>query len=43
MGISKNEGSPKWLVCSGKSQSKMDDNSGYPYLWKPPWIIMDSS
>ena len=29
-------GTPKWLAYKGKSQSKMDDNWGYPYSRKPP-------
>ena len=26
----------KWMVYKGKSQSKMDDDWGYPYFRKPP-------
>ena len=31
-----------WLVYSGKSQSKMDENWGYPHFRKPPhvWFII---
>ena len=28
----------KWLVYNGTSQSKMDDNWGYPHFRKPAYI-----
>ena len=31
MEVSINGGTPKWLVYKGKSQSKMDENWGYPH------------
>ena len=31
---------PKMVgLCHGKSQSKMDDKSGYPYVRKPPYDL----
>ena len=27
---------PKLMVYKGKSQQNMDENWGYPHLWKPP-------
>ena len=38
MGVSINGGAHKWMVYSGKSQSKMDDDWGYPYFEKPPYV-----
>ena len=29
-----------WLVYQGKSQSTMDDDWGYPHLWKPPYVFI---
>ena len=34
----KKGGSPIWMVYKGKSQLEMDDNWGYPYFRKPPYI-----
>ena len=31
MEVSWNGGTPTWMVYDGKSQSKMDDEQGYPY------------
>ena len=28
----------KWMVWKGKSQTKMDENWGYPHFGKPPSI-----
>ena len=35
VGFSTNGETLKWMVYKEKSQSKMDDDWGYPYLWKP--------
>ena len=33
-------GLPKsWMVYNGKSQSKLDDDHGYPLLWKPSYCF----
>ena len=29
------------MVYSGKSQSKMEDDWGYPHVWNPPCTIGD--
>ena len=39
MGISINEGSPKWLVYNGRSQSKMDDLVVVEFYWICLWAI----
>ena len=35
MGVSINGGTPKWMVYSGTSQSKMDDLGGTPISGNP--------
>ena len=30
---------PKWLVYTGKSHLEMDDDWGYPYFRKPPYLL----
>ena len=38
MEVSINGGTPKErIVYKGKSHLEMDDEWGYPYLWKPPY------
>ena len=40
------EGTPEWIVYNGKSQSKMDDDWGYPYgleTFKSDFLLRDSS
>ena len=37
MGVSKNRGTPKWMVYNGKTLLKWMI-WGYPYLWKHPYI-----
>ena len=27
-----------WMVYKGKSQSKLDDEQGYPHVWKRPFV-----
>ena len=40
MGVSSSSwGYPNsWMVNNGKSPSKMDDEQGYPYFRKPPYL-----
>ena len=39
MVVSKNGGTPhSWMVYKGKSHVEMDDDWGYPYFRKPPYI-----
>ena len=38
MGVSKNNGTPKWMVCK-ENPIKMDDLGGYHYFWKHPYIF----
>ena len=34
MGVSKNRGTPKWMVYNGKNPIKIDDlGGGFPYFW----------
>ena len=35
-GVPKVEVAQRWMVYKGKSQSKMDDDWGYPYFRKHP-------
>ena len=37
MKVSINPGTQKWMVYSGKSQSKMDNDLRYPHFKKPPY------
>ncbi len=38
MGVSKNTGTPKWMVYNRKPYEQMDDLGGFktPYFWKHP-------
>jgi hypothetical protein len=36
-GFHSHGGTLKWLVCNGKSESKMNDFLGYPYFRTPPY------
>ena len=33
MGVSKNKGTPKWMVYKGKPYEQMDDLGCFPYFW----------
>ena len=35
-GGSTNSGTPQWMVFVRENAIKMDDDWGYPHLWKPP-------
>jgi len=35
--VSKNRGTPKWMVKIMENPIKMDDFGGYPYFWKYPF------
>ena len=40
LGVSKNRGTPKWLIFIMENPFKMDDLGGplgYPYFWKHPF------
>ena len=41
MGVSKNKGTPKWMVYNGKPENpiKMDNLGVFPYFWKHPSLI----
>ncbi len=39
MGVSKNRGTPKWMVKIMKNPIKMDDLGAPHYFWKHPYII----
>ena len=36
MGVSKNRGTPKWMVYSGKSYEQMDDLGDFPLFLETP-------
>ena len=36
MGVSKNWGTPKWMLYKGKHPIRIDDLGGNPYFWKHP-------
>ena len=36
MGVSKNNGTPKWMVYKGKSYIKIDDLGGFPLFLETP-------
>ncbi len=38
MDVSKNRGTPKWMVCNGKPYLLKWMIWGYPYFWKHPYI-----
>ena len=38
MGVSRNSGTPKWMVYNGKSLLKWMI-WGYPYFWKHPYTF----
>ena len=41
VGVSKNRGTPKWMVYNGKPYEQMDDLGGFPPIfWKHPCQIM---
>ena len=40
MEVSINCGTPKWLVHEGKPHLEMDDDWGYPYFRKPPYVYI---
>ena len=40
-GFHSHGGTPKWLVYSRKSQTKMDDNWGYPILGNLHWTLQE--
>ena len=42
MGVSKNNGTPKWMVYKGKPYEQMDDLGVFPYFWKHPYMILKS-
>ena len=41
MGVSKNTGTPKWMVYNGKPYEQMDDLGGPPLFLETPIYLVD--
>ena len=40
MGVSKNSGTPKWMVYKGKPYEQMDDLVGFPIFLETPIYLL---